>query len=111
MTLTRIAADRRVGFVSECLLDLGLCRLRDELVFLAQVHQQGRMETIDLVQILLSVTTVVGDRSVNAVAHSRQEGHQRPEAVPKYGYLTGALGHLGHGVGGVLDVPGTGVSV
>src|SRR5260370_41486478 len=75
------------------------------------MHQERRVETIDLVQILLSVTTVVGDRSVNAVAHGRQEGHQRPEAVTKYGNLAGALGHLGHGIGGVLDVPDTGISV
>src|SRR5260370_2108474 len=75
------------------------------------MHQERRVETIDLVQILLSVTTVVGDRSVNAVAHGRQEGHQRPEAVTKYGNLAGALGHLGHGIGGVLVFPYTGLSV
>jgi hypothetical protein len=69
------------------------------------------METVDLAEILLGVTTVVGDCSVNEVAHGRQESHQRPEAVAKYGNFAGALGHLRHGVGGVLDVPDTGISV
>jgi hypothetical protein len=59
----------------------------------------------------LCVTTVVGDRSVNAVTHGRQESHQRSEAVAKYGNFAGALRHLRHGVGGVLDVPDTGISV
>src|ERR1700733_1786281 len=69
--LTWIAVDGHVWFVGECRLDLGLCRLGNELVFFAKMHQQRRMETIDLAQILLSVTTVVGDRSVNVVAHCR----------------------------------------
>jgi hypothetical protein len=75
------------------------------------MHEHGRMETVDLTEILLCVTAVEGDRSVNAAAHGRQEGHQRPEAVAKYGNLGGALGHLRYGIGGVLDVPNTGISV
>jgi hypothetical protein len=54
---------------------------------------------------------MVGNGSVNAVAHGRQEGHQRPEAVAKYGNAAGAFGHLSRGVRGILDVLGTGISV
>src|SRR5271155_2154355 len=111
VALPRIAVDRRIGVPGERPLDLGLGGLGDELVLLGQMHQQGRMETVELAQILLSVATVVGDRSVNAVAHGRQESHERPEAVAKYGNLAGALGHVRHGVGGVLNVPNTGISV
>ena len=111
VVLTRIAVDRRVGFASECLLDFRLCGLGNELILLGQMHQQGRMETAELAEILLGVTAVVGNCSVNAVAHGRQEGHQRPEAVAKYGNPGGALGHPGHGVSGVLDIPNTSISV
>jgi hypothetical protein len=111
VTLTWVAVHRRIGFPSECRLDLGLPGLGNELILLGQMHQLGRTETVDLAEILLCVTTVVGDRSVNAAAHGRQESHQRSEAVAKYGNLAGALGYLRDGVGGVLDVPNTGISV
>ena len=69
------------------------------------------MKAVDLPQILLSVAAMIGDRGVDAVAHGGQEGHQPAEAIAKDGDLAGALGQLGHSVGGVLDVPGAGVSV
>jgi hypothetical protein len=54
---------------------------------------------------------VIGDCSVDAVAHSRQESHQPPDAVAQDANLASALRKLGHGVDGVLNVLGTGVSV
>src|SRR5947208_13918009 len=72
--LTRIAIDCRVWFAGKCLLDLSLRRLGNELVLLGQVHQQRRIKTVDLAQIFLSVTAVISDRGVDAVARSRQEG-------------------------------------
>src|ERR1700722_20598072 len=111
MTLSRIAVDGSVWSARQRLLDLGLCRLGNELILLGKMHQQGRMEIANLAQILLSFTPVIGDCSVNPVTHSRQEGHKRPEAVAKYGDLAGALGHLGHAAGRILDVPDTGLSV
>jgi hypothetical protein len=111
VALTRIAVYGHIRFSGECRLDRGLCRLGNELVLLTQMHEHGRVETADLAQILLGVTTMKGDRGVNALASGRQESHQRAEAVAKYGNPVGALGHVDHGVGGVLDVPNTGISV
>src|SRR6266852_2303580 len=48
MILTRIAVDCRVRFFGKRRFDLSLRRLGDELVFLGQMHQQGRMKPIDL---------------------------------------------------------------
>src|SRR5260370_5575925 len=109
--LTRIAADRRVRFFGKCRFDLSLRSLRDELVFLGQMHQHGRMKPLDLSQIFLSVTAVISDRSVDAVAHGCQKDHQRAEAIAEERTLAGAPRQLGHGVDSVLSVPGTGVPV
>jgi len=111
MMLARVAVDRSVWFAGKCRLDLSLRRLGNELVLLGQVHQQRRIKPVDLAQIFLSVTTVIDDRSVDAVARGRKEGHQPAEAITKDGNLTGALRELGHGVGGVLNVSGAPVSV
>jgi hypothetical protein len=111
VALTRIAVDRRVWLADKRPFDLGLRGLGNELVLLAQVHQQWRVETADLAQILLGVAAVIGDRSVGAVARGRQERHQSADAIAKDRNLAGALGQLGHNVGGVLDVLGAGVSV
>src|SRR5713101_3097906 len=109
--LTRIAADRRVRFFGKCRFDLSLRSLRDELVFLGQMHQHGRMKPLDLSQIFLSVTAVISDRSVDAVAHGCQKDHQRAEAIAEDSNLAGAPRQLGHGVDSILSVPGTGVPV
>src|SRR5437879_13472587 len=94
--LTRIAIDCRVWFAGKCLLDLSLRRLGNELVLLGQVHQQRRIKTVDLAQIFLSVTAVISDRGVDAVARSRQEGHQATETKAHDGNLTTAVRELGH---------------
>jgi hypothetical protein len=109
--LTRIAIDCRVWFAGKSLLDLSLRSLGNELVFLGQMHQHGRMEPIDLSQIFLSVTAVISDRSVDAVAHGCQKDHQRAEAIAEDGNLAGVPRQLGHGVDSVLSVPGTSVPV
>ena len=104
VTLTGIAVHRGVGFVSERPLDRRLCGLGDELVFLGQEHQQGRMKSFDLAKILLGVTSVIRDRGVYAVAHCRQVDHQCTEAVAKDRNLAGAFAQLGHSIDGVLYV-------
>src|SRR5580704_18823999 len=111
MALTGIAIDYRLGFLGECRLDLGLRRPGNEFVLLTQVHEQRPMKAVNLAQILLSVTTVIDDRSVDSVAHSRQEGHQSPETVTKNGDVAGARGKFSHRVGGILNVLRAGVSV
>ena len=111
MVLTRIAVDFRVRFAGKGRFDFGLRSLGNELVFLGQMHQRGRMKPIDLSQIFLSVTAVISDRSVDAVAHGCQKDHQRAEAIAEDGNLAGAPRQLGHGVDSVLSVPGTGVPV
>src|SRR5467141_623503 len=90
MMLTRIAVDCRVWFLGKYGLDLSLRRLGNELVLLGQMHQQRRIKPVDLTQIFLSVTTVISDRSIDAVAHGCQESHQRAEAIAKDGNLAGA---------------------
>src|SRR5260370_7530203 len=92
--LTRIAADRRVRFFGKCRFDLSLRSLRDELVFLGQMHQHGRMKPLDLSQIFLSVTAVISDRSVDAVAHGCQKDHQRAEAIAEDSNLPGPPSNL-----------------
>ena len=109
--LTRIGVDCRVRFVGKGRFDLSLRSLGNELVFLGQMHQHGRMKPIDLSQIFVSVTAVISDRSVDAVAHGCQKDHQRAEAIAEDGNLAGAPRQLGHGVGGVLNVPSAGVPV
>ena len=66
--LTRIAVDGRIGFARKRRFDFRLCGLGNKLVLLGEMHQQGRMEAVDLPKIFLGVTAVVGDRGVDAVA-------------------------------------------
>src|ERR1700686_3821578 len=94
MTLARIAVDCRVWFLSKCRFNPGLRSLGNELVFLGQMHQQRRSKPVDLTQIFLSVTAVISDRSVDAVAHGCQKDHQPAEAVAEDGYLAGAFRQL-----------------
>src|SRR5439155_16986651 len=91
MMLTRIAVDSRVWFAGKCLLDLSLRRLGNELVLFGQMHQQRRIKPVDLAQIFLSVTAVIHDRSVDAVACGRQERHQPTEAIAENGNPADAL--------------------
>src|SRR5271169_5749678 len=109
--LPRIAVDRCVWFAGKCRFDLSLRSLRNEFVFLAQMHQQRRIKPVDLAQIFLSVAAVINDRSVDAEANGRQEGHQAAEAKTQDGNPASAARELGHAVDGNLDVPGAGVSV
>src|SRR5260370_31231919 len=104
MMLTRIAVDCRVWFFGKYGLDLSLRRLGNELVLLGQMHQQRRIEPVDLAQIFLGVTAVIDDRSFDAIAGGRQECHQAAEAVTENGNLTSALRQLCHGVGVVLNI-------
>jgi hypothetical protein len=64
VTLARIAVDGGVWPAGKRCLDLSLRRLRNELVLLGQMHQQRRIEPLDLAQIFLCVAPVIGDRGV-----------------------------------------------
>ena len=64
MTLTRIAVDRCVRFLSKCRLNLRLCSLGNELILFGHMHEKGRMKPIDLSQIFLSIGAVIPDRGV-----------------------------------------------
>src|SRR5580658_3291337 len=92
MTLTRIAVDRCVWFLSECRFDLSLCSFRNELVLFGYMHEKRRVKPIDLSQIFLSLGTVIPDRGVDAVvAHRCHEDHQRAEAISEQGDFTVAF--------------------
>src|ERR1700747_1463347 len=111
MMLTRITVDCRVWFFGKRGFDFSLRSLGNELVLLGQVHQHRRMKPVDFAQVFLSFTAVISDRSVDPVPHGRQECHQPSEAIAEYGDLAGAPRQLGHGVDGVLNLPGSRVSV
>src|SRR5271169_773866 len=92
MILTGIAVDRCVWSFSKCRFNLGLRGLGNELVFLGQMHQKGRIKPIDLAQIFLGIAAVISDRSVNAMAtYGCQEDHQRAKAIAEDGDLAVAL--------------------
>src|SRR4029077_10748567 len=88
MILTRIAVDRRVWFLSECRFNLRLCSLGNELILFGYMHENGRVKSIDLSQIFLSIGAVIPDCGVDAiVAHGCHENHQRAEAISEHGNL------------------------
>src|SRR5437879_13144665 len=109
--LTRIAVDRCVWFFGKRRLDLSLRSLGNELVFLGQMHQHGRMKPIDLSKIFLSVTAVISDTSVDAVAHGSQKENKRPEAISEDSNLSGAPRSIRVAVDSVLSVRRPTVSV
>src|SRR5580698_10033499 len=108
--LTRIAVDRRVWFTGKGRLDLRLRGLGNKLVFLSQMHEQRRIESVNLAQVLFGVTAVIGDGGIDVTAHSRQERHQPPEAVALNGNPARALRKFDHSVQGVLDILDAGVT-
>src|SRR6202035_1475010 len=88
MTLTRIAVDHCVWFLSKCRFNLRLCSLGNEFILLGYMHEKGRTKPIDLSQIFLSIGAVIPDRGVDAVvAHGCHEDHQRAEAIAEQGTL------------------------
>src|SRR5580704_6474018 len=112
MTLTRIAVDHCLRFLSKCRFNLRLCGLGNELILLGYMHEKGRMKPIDLSQIFLSIGTVIPDRGVDAVvADGCHEDHQRAEAIAKQGDLAVAFRESTYCVDRVLDVPYAGISV
>src|SRR5271154_3328472 len=112
VTLTRIAVDRSVRFLSKCRFNLRLCSFGNELILLGYMHENGRMKPIDLSQIFLSIGAVIPDRGVDAVvADGCHEDHQRTEAIAEQGNLAVAFREIAYCVDGVLDVLYTGISV
>src|SRR5208282_5093337 len=92
MTLSRIAVQRRIWFLGKCRFNLRLCSLRNELILLGQMHENGRMKPIDLSQVFVSIGAVIPDRGVDAVvAHGRHEDHQRAEAIAEQCNFTAAF--------------------
>src|SRR5271170_7000921 len=112
MTLTRIAVDRCVRFLSKCRFNLHLRSLGNELILFGDMHEKGRMKPIDLSQIFLGIGAVIPDRGVDAVvAHDCHEDHQRAEAIAEQGNLAVAFRETACGVNGVLYVPYACISV
>src|SRR5260370_30439946 len=112
VTLTRIAVDRCVRFLSKCRFDLRLCSLGNELILLGYMHEKGRMKPIDLSQIFHSIGAVIPDRGVDAiVAHGCHEDHQRAKAIAEQGNLTVAFRETACCVKRVLYVPYARISV
>ena len=105
MILTWIAVDGRVQFFSESRFDLSLSSLGNKLILLGQMHQKGRIKSVNLSQIFLGIAAVISDRGVDTMAaHGCQEDHQRAEAIAEDGNLAVALRWVAYCVDGVLDV-------
>ena len=64
MTLSRIAVQSRIWFLGKCRFNLRLCSLGNELILLGQMHENRRMQPIDLSQIFLSIAAVIPDRGI-----------------------------------------------
>src|SRR5579862_5669034 len=111
MTLARIAVDCRIGVAGECLLDLGLRRLGNELVLLSQMHKQGCTKTVDLAQVLFGITAMIGDGGIDVAAYGRQERHQGAEAVALDGNLARTLRQFGQSVQGFVNISDASVTI
>src|SRR5580692_1460297 len=105
MVLPRVAVHRRIWFLSKRRSNLRLCSLGNELIFLSQMHEKGRIEPIDLSQIFLSISAVIPDRGIDAVvAGGCQKDHQRAKTIAEQANLSVALSETAYRVDGVLDV-------
>jgi hypothetical protein len=63
VTLAWVTVNRRIRISGERRLDRGLGGLRHELIFLGQMQQQRRVQTVNLAEILFRVATIVGTRN------------------------------------------------
>src|SRR5579862_2843626 len=111
VALPRIAVDRRVCFAGKRCLDLSLRGLRNKLVFLSQVHKQGRAKIVDLAQVLFSVSAVISDGGIDVAAYGRQERHQGAEAVALDGNLARTLRQFGQSVQGFVNISDASVTI
>src|SRR5580692_3278472 len=112
VTLPRVAVHRRIWLLGKCCFNLRLCSLGNELIFLGQMHENGRVKPIDLSQIFISIGAVIPDRGVDAVAtYGCHEDHERAQAIAEQGKLAVAFREIAYCVDGVLDIRYAGVSV
>ncbi len=111
VTLTRIAVNGRVGSSCQGRFDLSLRGLRDELVLLAEVHQQRSFQSANLAEVFFRVAAVIGNGGVDFVSGGRNEGHQSTQAVPLQGNLSGRLRQLNSGADRFHDVARTRIAI
>ena len=111
VTLPRIAVDRRICFAGKCCLDLSLRRLRDKLILFPQMHEQRRMKILDLTQVFLGVTAMIGDGGIDPAAHGREKRHQGAKAIPLDGNLTRTFRQFRDGAQGVSNISDAGVAI
>ena len=65
MPLTRVAINHSVRLPRERGLNLRLRGPGNKLIFLSQMHQNGRAKPIDLSQVFFGIATVISDRGVD----------------------------------------------
>src|SRR5580698_349594 len=75
------------------------------------MHKQGRMKILDLTQVFLGVTAMIGDGGIDLTAYGCKERHQGAEAVPLDGNLARTFGQFGHSVQGVFNISDAGVTI
>src|SRR5271170_8070076 len=84
MTLTWIAVDRRVWFLTQCSFNFSLRCLGNEFVLLGQMHQNGCIKSVHLSQIFVSISAVIRDSAIDTlVAHGSQEDHECAETITR----------------------------
>src|ERR1700734_2290541 len=111
VALPRIAVDRRVCLAGKCRLNLSLRRLGDKLILFTQMHKQRRMKILDLPQVFLGVSAMIGNGGIDLAAYGRKERHQGAEAVPLDGNLARTFRQFGHSVQGVFNISDAGVTI
>src|SRR5271169_2972911 len=112
MILTRIGEDCRPRFLSKRGFDLSLSSPGNKLIFLGQMHQKWRTESIGLSEILFGVAAVIRHSGIEPVVpHGCNKDHQRAEAIAEGCHLAIALREVAYCVDGVLHVPRACISV
>src|SRR5580704_4057999 len=111
VTLTRIAVNSRVRLFCEGRFDLSLRRLRDELVLLAEVHQQRGLQPANFAQVFFRVSAMISNGGVDFVPGGRDKYHQCTEAVPLQGDLSSGLWQLNSGAYRFHDIFRAGIAI
>src|SRR5208283_1434288 len=103
VTLTWIAVDRRVWFLTQCSFNFSLRCLGNEFVLLGQMHQKGRIKPPILSQIFVSIAAVIRDGAIHAlVARGCEKDHECAETVAQKGNFSAALREVSYCVDGIF---------
>src|ERR1700722_4104287 len=75
------------------------------------MHKQGRMKILDLPQVFLGVSAMIGNGGIEPAANGRKERHQGSEAVPLDANLAGTFRQFRHGFQIILNLSEGGAQI